>query len=105
MVDEATIRKAVELLKEAAHPRKIILFGSYARGEAREGSDVDLLVIEDRFESRRREWARLRASLSPLRIPVDLILCTKDHFKDWSECPGTVYFEANRDGKVLYEAA
>ncbi len=105
MVDEATIRKAVELLKEAAHPRKIILFGSYARGEAREGSDVDLLVIEDRFESRRGERARLRGLLSPLRIPVDLLLSTPEHFEEWSQCRGTVYHEAKRDGKVLYQAA
>lgn len=46
MVDQLIIDKAIALLREAAQPRKIILFGSYGRGEARKESDVDLLVVE-----------------------------------------------------------
>ncbi|MCM2357584.1 MAG: nucleotidyltransferase domain-containing protein [Geobacteraceae bacterium] len=46
MIDQALLDRATELLKESAHPKKIILFGSHARKEAREDSDVDILVIE-----------------------------------------------------------
>jgi len=46
MINNSAIREAVWLLKEAASPAKIILFGSYARGEAHEDSDLDFLVIE-----------------------------------------------------------
>src|SRR5437867_10525860 len=68
MVDQAAISRAVELLREAAPGSTIIVFGSYARGEADEGSDLDLLVIEPELkdEERFREMVRLRDVLRPL---------------------------------------
>lgn len=48
---------------------------------------------------------RLRRVLSPLRIPVDILVTTESVFKEWSDTPGTVLYEATREGTVLYEAA
>jgi predicted nucleotidyltransferase len=39
------LKKISERLKKEYHAEKVILFGSYATGEATEDSDVDLLVI------------------------------------------------------------
>jgi predicted nucleotidyltransferase len=36
-----------QLEKMGIHPLRILLFGSYASGTAREGSDIDLIVISD----------------------------------------------------------
>jgi len=41
------IRAVVRQIAEKFQPEKIILFGSYAHGEPRPESDVDLLVIMD----------------------------------------------------------
>src|SRR5271166_592762 len=60
MVTRETIDAAVRILAEAARPARIVLFGSHARGDAREDSDVDLLVIEPQVEDRAREMVRLR---------------------------------------------
>jgi predicted nucleotidyltransferase len=57
MISRETIRQAVHLLVEAAHPSKVILFGSYATGAAREDSDVDFLVVEPTVAHRREEMA------------------------------------------------
>jgi predicted nucleotidyltransferase len=46
MISEQTIQQAALALGEAAKPAQVILFGSYARGDAREDSDLDFLVIE-----------------------------------------------------------
>lgn len=48
---------------------------------------------------------RLNRVLSPLRIPVDLLVVSEDVFQYWCDTPGNVYFEAATEGKVLYEAA
>ncbi len=47
MISEEIIKKAVDRLVEVARPQKIYLFGSYARGDAREQSDLDFLVVEN----------------------------------------------------------
>ena len=105
MVDSEAINKAVELLREAANPRRIVLFGSYATGEAHEDSDVDLLVVEDEVPDIAGEMVRLRRTLSPLRIPADVIVVTGEYYDYWCETPGNLMFEVAVDGKVLYEQA
>lgn len=105
MVEPETISKAVELLREAAKPRRIILFGSYASGDPHDDSDVDLLVVEDRVSDVVAEMVRLRRSLSPLRIPVDVLVVSEAHFEYWADTPGNLMHEIASDGEVLYEAA
>ncbi len=105
MVEPETIRKAVDLLREAARPRQIILFGSHARGDAREESDVDFLVVEAAVPNRREEAVRLRDVLSPLRIPVDVIVVAEKDFEERRHWLNTPYYDAAHDGKVLYRAA
>jgi predicted nucleotidyltransferase len=105
MVQPDMIAKATELLRDAARPLKVILFGSYARGNPDEHSDVDILVVERSVPDRVAEMVRLGRVLSPLRIPVDLLVVSEKVFQEWAQAPGSVYYEAARDGRVLYEAA
>ena len=105
MIDQVLIDRATELLKETAYPKKIILFGSYARNEASEESDLDILVIETEVKDRIGEMIRLTRMLSPLRIPVDLLVVSEEMFDYWAETPGNVYYQARTEGKVVYEAA
>ena len=105
MIDAETINDAVELLRQAANPKKIVLFGSYATGDCDEGSDVDFLVVEDEVDDVAGEMVRLLRVISPLRIPADVIVISADDYEYWSDTPGNLMFEVERDGKVLYEAA
>jgi len=105
MIGSEDICKAVQLLREAANPRRVILFGSYATGNADEQSDIDLLVVEDRVTDVAGEIVRLLRVLSPLRIPADVLVVNATDFEAWSDTPGNVMFEAVNFGKVLYEAA
>lgn len=104
MIDEATIARATEMLRSAADPEKIILFGSYARGQADPDSDVDILVVESHVTDMAAEMVRLMRVLSPPRIPVDVLVASRRDFAEWSDTPGHVLFEAATQGKVLYEA-
>lgn len=103
MITQTTIREAVQLLKRAANPVKIILFGSYATGKADEDSDLDFLVVEKELKARRMEMVRLRRILRPLRIPVDIIVVSEQVFNDWADTPGTVIYEAALEWRILYE--
>jgi predicted nucleotidyltransferase len=105
MIPQTTIQEAVYLLRKAANPVKIILFGSYARGKPREDSDLDFLVVEKELKARRMEMVKLRRILRPLRIPVDIIVVSEQVFNDWADTPGTVIYEAALEGRVLYETS
>jgi predicted nucleotidyltransferase len=105
MISNETIQQAIRLL--AAHwvVQRVILFGSYASGTVREDSDLDFLVIESGLKSRRAEMVRLRASLRPLGVPVDVMVADAEQFEVWKDQPGTALFEAARHGQVVYERA
>lgn len=102
MIDEAKIEEAVRTLVGTAHPERIILFGSYARGDAQEDSDVDLLVIERDVPDKAKEMVRLRRALRPLRIPVDVLVASVAEVEDIGHLPGTPIYWALREGRAMY---
>ena len=95
---------AVERLVAAAQPSRIILFGSHARGDADDHSDVDLLVVEPAVNDRYEEMVRLNRALKGLLMPVDLLVVSEQEFERRSSTPGTVEHTARREGRVLYAA-
>jgi len=102
VIDPTHIATAVHALAEAAQPERIILFGSYARGDAREDSDLDFLVIESEVADRAREMVRLRRVLRPLRLPVDLLVFSVADVARWGQEPGGVLYWALREGRTVY---
>jgi predicted nucleotidyltransferase len=97
MVRRETIDAAVRILAEGAR-----LFGSYARGDAREDSDLDFLGIEPQVEDRAREMVRLRRLLRPLRVPADILVYSTEEVARWGEQPGSALYWALREGTVVY---
>jgi predicted nucleotidyltransferase len=97
------IRKVVQRLVEAANPRKIILFGSYARGEETPDSDVDIMVIEDTVSHQGMEMVRLRKAAGRIApgVGIDILVYPTEKTRD--PVPGTVLYWALSEGKVLYE--
>lgn len=103
MTFEAKFNKALEILVKACEPRKIILFGSRARGDATEDSDIDLMIVEDAVSDAAIEMTRLSRELSKIKFYADLVVTSQSYFDYWRDTPGNVYFEANLEGKVVYE--
>jgi predicted nucleotidyltransferase len=99
------IREAARQLAEAARkPARVILFGSYARGEADPESDLDFLVVQRDGFSHRREIVRLQDVLSPLRIPAEVLVLSHEEAAQ-PERLGDALRGALAEGVVLYESA
>ena len=93
------------VLVQAAHPKRIILFGSQARGDAAPHSDFDIMVVEEKPADRFAEMVRLNRLIRSFDIAVDLLVVSDEKFQYWRETPGNVYYEAATAGQVLYQAA
>jgi len=92
-------------VRAAAQPLKVILFGSHARGEADDHSDVDLLIIEPTVSNRYEKMIGLNRALKGMLMPVDLLVISEQEFEARSRIPGTVEHAACKEGRVLYAAA
>ena len=102
MRPEEIIDQMVRRLVEGFLPEKIILFGSWARGEQEADSDVDLLVIVHEVGDRRALRIAMRRALNGMGLPKDIVVLTSDEFKIKCKIPGTIAYPADREGKVLY---
>jgi predicted nucleotidyltransferase len=91
---------ANELAHAASSPAKVMLFGSYARGEATAHSDVDLLILEKEFHNRGEEYLRLMNVVGARN--VDLILMKEDDFQMRSDWVGSLPYYAAREGVMLH---
>jgi len=83
--------------------RRVLLFGSYARGTVTEDSDVDILVIVP-FEGKSvHKSVEIRMKLQP-EFPVDLLVRTPEKVRQRVEMGDGFMREILDEGKVLYEA-
>ncbi|MFH0825986.1 MAG: nucleotidyltransferase domain-containing protein [Pseudomonadota bacterium] len=106
MPTDQELQGMTQRIVAAASPAvKVILFGSYGRGDADDGSDIDLLVIEPEIDDMAEGYLRLRKAVGRMGVGVDLLLCTQRDFNRRSQVRGTVYYWAKNTGRVLYDAS
>ena len=83
--------------------RKVILYGSRARGTANVDSDYDILVIEKDPVAKRDEMRRFRRALGSLPCALDLWVMGSREFEETKEVIGGMAFPAHKYSQVLYE--
>jgi len=106
LVTPQKVDAVVRRLIEVGRPRKIILFGSYARGEITRDSDLDVLVVtSDDVEDTRQESVRLRSAMRGILMPMDILAVRETMFHQLKDQIGLIYREAMQNGKVVYDAA
>ena len=106
MLAPAQLAQAASRLAQAAsRPATVIVFGSYARGDALEASDLDLVVIEPELPDKAEEYLRLKAAVGRLGVGVDLLLFSQADFERRSQVPGTLPYWARKEGKVLHDGS
>ena len=101
------IQALVEAIVQTAHPLRVILFGSRARGTAGPDSDTDLLIVQAEpdaiHRSRWRELQRIRGALRDFPRAKDLLLYRPHEFDYWRDSLNHIVGRAVREGIVLYE--
>ena len=100
--DPRVIDRFVQTVVTAVSPLRIILFGSAARGEVREDSDVDLLVVMPPGTHRRKTAQRLYRQLVGLGVPFDIVVATSEDLELHRSNPGLIYGTILREGREVY---
>lgn len=101
-----TLPQAIERIVSALKPEKIILFGSYASGNATHDSDVDLLVVMKTRKKRAERYVVVSQLLLPRQFPVDIIVKTPKEVEEAMKGGKDNSFfirEIMKKGKVLYD--
>ena len=102
-IPQEAIDEVVHQIVEKFHPQKIILFGSYARGNPRPESDVDLLVIME-TPLKEVEQAIQICRRIDYRFGLDLLVYTPQRLAERLKMGDWFLRDALREGKVLYES-
>lgn len=102
--DAQLLKEVVRRIIEAAHPLRIILFGSAARGEMGPDSDLDLLVVMPDGIHHRQVARTVYMALSGLSISKDIIVVTEGDIQNYGQNPSLIIAPALADGKELYHA-
>jgi uncharacterized protein len=98
------IDKIVPMIVSLASPDQIILFGSYARGDYTDKSDIDLLIIKkDLRNGREINNILYRAFFeNKIDVSIDLISVDYNKYHELNNTIGYIYKTIKEEGKVLY---
>jgi uncharacterized protein len=99
----SAIRALARRIVEGFQPEKIILFGSYAYGQPRPDSDVDLLVIMETTLRSRQQRLEISRALSPRPFPLDIVVRTPEEVAQRLALGDAFLDEIISHGRVLYE--
>jgi len=106
---DPVLRRIVEIIVKEIDPDKIILFGSRARGDYKEDSDYDILVLKEGVKPAERRplqnkirKAFWRESIYPF-VAVDVMVQDAERFNRLKNEKYLVYYSISKEGVVVYE--
>ena len=102
---KSVIDDILEKLVANYAPEKGVLFGSYARGDADEYSNIDLITISESkrpFVERFKDFSELW-KVSPIK-DIDVLVYTPQEFQEMYARENPFIVRAMEEGKVIYEA-
>src|ERR1039458_7107403 len=97
------VDRAVRAAIEVAQPSRVILFGSWPRGEAKWDSDLDMAVFFP--DDRKAELGQLRSAISraikDIRMSIDLVVASEGYAAEFISSVNSVYYKILHQGKVV----
>lgn len=102
MVNKDEIKRVAKNMAIAADAERVILFGSYARGEATEQSDVDLMIIAKSDLPRFKRSRELYKLLRPHPFAMDIVVYTPQEIERGKKSNVSFVSTVLKEGETLY---
>jgi predicted nucleotidyltransferase len=101
---QQTIDEAIQALRDLLGESllAVVLYGSWSRGDARPGSDVDLFVVAQNLPEHRFDRSRYLHKAVAGRCPLPVSILAKESAQFESHFP-PLYLDIGLDGIILYD--
>lgn len=108
---QSLLKRYTEELEKiyGVHLKSVILYGSYARGDYNEDSDIDIMILLDLtdldIKTYRHELSGLTYDFNmDYNLDIKPIAKNEEHFKKWMDAY-PFYENVNKEGVKLFDAA
>ena len=99
------VNEVVKQINAVTSVQKIYLFGSYAYGKADHNSDLDLCIITNDNNVRKRDLIRsIRKSISKVATkPIDILVYNQEEFLERAKVNSTLEHKITNEGVSVYQ--
>jgi predicted nucleotidyltransferase len=106
MVTQEQIQEITNIIVDSVHPQKVYLFGSYAKGNATETSDIDfLIVMPDRTKKKYQVVEEIEKKIrNTLAVSKDVVVDYADKYSRFHSVPYSFIGHIVSTGILLYES-
>ena len=97
-----SIKNYLRAVQQKGIPVKFgVLFGSYARGQEHEWSDIDLLVVSPRYDKKwtHKDWAKLWVIAAQTDVRIEPIPVGEKQFRNSKD--SAIIYMARREGQII----
>ena len=98
------LNEIIRRIVEAAEPDRILLFGSFARGQGGPDSDLDIAIIKSGIVHRRELAKKIYRNLIGILRPVDILVFLPADLEKNKGSVGSVVPDIIREGHEIYAA-
>lgn len=103
MITKETIEEVKQKLIKTYKPLEIYIFGSYAWGCPDKDSDLDLLVIIEKYDKNRHQaLVAGHKALMYMDISKDILVLTQEEFEKYSSDHRMLYYKIKNEGTKIY---
>src|SRR4051812_5000905 len=102
-IDNSLVQHVVEKIVKNFHPKRILVFGSYARGEIGPDSDLDILVEMESDKPPLERAVEVDSIFGLRNWPMDLLVYTPREFEQAENEFGSFISMIKDEAKVVYE--
>ena len=103
MTQDALLEQVTRTIVERFHPKRIVLFGSHARGDAGTDSDLDVFIEMQTSQRPPERAIEISAAFGLRPWPLDIVVYTPEEVRRLRGVSGTLLSVIEKEGKVLYE--
>lgn len=103
MINDEIVQQMTQRIVAHFSPQKVIVFGSWAKGQTNPDSDLDFLVVMPVLDSKRDLQVSIRRDLKNFDVPKDIIVVSPEELRQKNSLNGYIYQTAVSEGRVTYQ--